>query len=455
MLDKARHRRRGFLTLAGATLLVIVIGFAMSKPGPDAALRALSEDGYATTQEEWQALYLEPTEGDNAADLYLAAMAAFDEEAMLSNDALLEILSSTFTELAPDGRLSIGHRIALEGYLDSQQEALQLAHRAAAIEDCWFPIDVCSPVRVSPLCRELRYLVRGLRHEAFYCFDNRDAAGAQRAVITSFDAARSLNPMPNFLTFLTSISFHGTAAGVLQEHLSLSTLTDPQLVALSSAVDCGFDERKLRNALNGGMIEILSEVDSMAKTSIGGRVAQSTGLAKMDASRFVEDMRALLESTKGPTESLLSRIGSIDSLDYRGRDVGMTTRATYFLQGEFKSASAHPPTLQRVCQSYLRSIAFTRLAQVGIAVARHRLKHGAPPETLEALVPDFLPELPVGPHHGRPLVYVVRDHGFTVYALGVNGVDDGGVARSDDKRFDGMLDVPFTVTWPEQAALSP
>jgi hypothetical protein len=67
------------------------------------------------------------------------------------------------------------------------------------------------------------------------------------------------------------------------------------------------------------------------------------------------------------------------------------------------------------------------LLRVGIALERHRLAHGAHPETLAALVPKFLTEVPLDPCDGQPLRYRLQSDGSpVVWSIGIDGIDEGG-----------------------------
>ena len=68
-----------------------------------------------------------------------------------------------------------------------------------------------------------------------------------------------------------------------------------------------------------------------------------------------------------------------------------------------------------------------QMTRAAIALERHRLKHGRPPETLAKLVPEFLAEAPGDCMTGRPLLYRLSNDGsFTLYSTGDNGRDDDG-----------------------------
>jgi len=88
------------------------------------------------------------------------------------------------------------------------------------------------------------------------------------------------------------------------------------------------------------------------------------------------------------------------------------------------------PWVQREDALALTHRALLRLA---IAIARYELDAGKPPETLEALVPKYLPKIPRCEFSGQPFRYAPG----RVWSVGANGVDDGGLDPEDDSAGDG------------------
>lgn len=71
--------------------------------------------------------------------------------------------------------------------------------------------------------------------------------------------------------------------------------------------------------------------------------------------------------------------------------------------------------------------AIQRIARTAIALRIYRRENGHYPETLNELVPKYLPNLPVDPFDGKPLRYKRLQHGFKIWSVGENMRDDGGV----------------------------
>lgn len=71
--------------------------------------------------------------------------------------------------------------------------------------------------------------------------------------------------------------------------------------------------------------------------------------------------------------------------------------------------------------------ALQRLAIVACALRLYKKEHGRYPETLRALVPKYLPTVPVDPFDGKVLRYQRVGEGFKVWSIGEDLKDDGGV----------------------------
>ena len=85
------------------------------------------------------------------------------------------------------------------------------------------------------------------------------------------------------------------------------------------------------------------------------------------------------------------------------------------------------------------------LCITAIAAERYRLKHGAIPETLDLLVPDYLDEIPVDyydPKKGPVKIASPYPGEYSIYSIGHNRVDDGGIVVKNES---GKSDYLFRV----------
>jgi hypothetical protein len=91
------------------------------------------------------------------------------------------------------------------------------------------------------------------------------------------------------------------------------------------------------------------------------------------------------------------------------------------------------PNFSRAMLTTAHNQTFVHEALVACALERYRLAHNEYPETLAALVPQFLDKVPPDLIGGQPLHYRRTDDGkFLLYSVGWNESDDGGKHGSDD-----------------------
>lgn len=77
-------------------------------------------------------------------------------------------------------------------------------------------------------------------------------------------------------------------------------------------------------------------------------------------------------------------------------------------------------------ETFFRMEALRNLAVTALAAGRFHRAHGEWPETLDALLPGFLPEVPRDPMDGRPLRLRLAEGEPVFYSVGPDGKDDGG-----------------------------
>lgn len=97
------------------------------------------------------------------------------------------------------------------------------------------------------------------------------------------------------------------------------------------------------------------------------------------------------------------------------------------------------PALGRASQSAERVRAYRDALLAGIALELHHRRHGQWPESLDALVPMILPEIPVDPFTGTPMTYRLIDGQPVVYSVGNDRDDDGGappITRTGLRQYD-------------------
>lgn len=85
------------------------------------------------------------------------------------------------------------------------------------------------------------------------------------------------------------------------------------------------------------------------------------------------------------------------------------------------------PAIEQAHEAGTRGETKSNLSQAGIAVSAYQKANGEFPDSLAALVPKYLPELPNDPYTGNAFVYRIDSEGALIYSLGKNLKDDGGI----------------------------
>ena len=62
-----------------------------------------------------------------------------------------------------------------------------------------------------------------------------------------------------------------------------------------------------------------------------------------------------------------------------------------------------------------------------LAIFTYQAQEGWLPESLQQLVERLLQSVPLDPYSGKPLIYRINGDDFTLYSVGEDFVDNGGV----------------------------
>src|SRR6185369_16890393 len=112
------------------------------------------------------------------------------------------------------------------------------------------------------------------------------------------------------------------------------------------------------------------------------------------------------------------------------------------------------PTLAGGMRRIWRFRETIEIALTGLALEVYRSERGEYPETLAALVPRYLPQVPIDLYTRAPVVYQRTKEGAIVYSYGPNYRDDGGIDDYETERDDiswhaGYIPPPKRIQAPE------
>lgn len=97
------------------------------------------------------------------------------------------------------------------------------------------------------------------------------------------------------------------------------------------------------------------------------------------------------------------------------------------------------PGLAKAAQTQIQSRTKLRATATRLALERYKLAQGHYPDTLNQLVPTYLPELPADPFNpGHPLNDLLRDGTPYIYSVGSNGIDNQATPAPPNTRPDSL-----------------
>ncbi len=117
----------------------------------------------------------------------------------------------------------------------------------------------------------------------------------------------------------------------------------------------------------------------------------------------------------------------------------------------FAEALNSAPLVRSAAKTTVHVEIQTALGITAVALHRYRQRHGKWPETLDALVPDFVEAPPTDWADGQPLRYEHKEDGtFLLYSAGLDGADDGGDVRPTDPKKNPSFYNGRDIVWPQR-----
>jgi len=220
--------------------------------------------------------------------------------------------------------------------------------------------------------------------------------------------ASSLRREPLLITQLVRVAIGGMAFNVMQKVLDEDYPSDEYVPMVVAELDKLRDREPFARALEAEQCSILAHD---RKFMAAMYVARPFRL--LDESAYLEYMPQLIDLAVLPS--------------YRSRDSLEKLEDELSGLSKFKvSARLVIPAASRALETQDRLVAQCDLAEMAIYLKQFKMKTGSYPEKLDAIVLEYIRELPVDPFTGTPYVYRKEGDGFVLYSVGVNLADDNG-----------------------------
>jgi hypothetical protein len=246
----------------------------------------------------------------------------------------------------------------------------------------------------------------------------------------------SLRNSPFLISHLVRIAIVAIGMQPIWEGLAENKWSDEQLVALETELGKLDYLADYESAMRGERAFAIASYENMRRT----REIISGSVTVQGNSELVTNKLTLMPSAYFyQNELAFARMHQqwiLPLVDTNSRTVSPATlqRAENSVQAGLKHYSPYKvqaqmlfPAIGNAVKKFASIQASIDLARVACALERYRLAHGQYPETLDALAPQFIGNLPRDIINGQPLHYRRTDDGqFILYSVGWDEKDDGG-----------------------------
>jgi len=342
-------------------------------------------------------------------------------------------------------RLDPAVATALKNALELVPDAVAGGRRLNALSTGRFKI-ARTPGEYMQLCdspRPVRRVVEFLDLDAARRADAGDIKGALSSAHAALNAARSIGEEPSMMAQLGRMGAVSAALRTLERVLAQGETSETTLAALQSVLADEAGQPLMVHALRGERAISFDMMESLKAGDLRGFLASDSsnlnlaaaesqlgrfeiwlkrGWFEENQARILEELTRLIELQDLPPAE---RHAGLQQIDRRLKDE-MSSDSFFGQRYRGNFLYLYMPAAIKVSEGHLRSQAELGCMSALLAAERYRLKHGRWPESLAALVPEFLAEVPVDPFAAGPIQLRRLPDGLVIYSVGRDGKDNNG-----------------------------
>ena len=265
-----------------------------------------------------------------------------------------------------------------------------------------------------------------------------DGVWAAAAFERALCVGRALSERPFLMDSGIARAAYGQTLGRLRVRLHEQSIDETTARAMLDVMDRQIVRHDVERWLEGERAYAMSIVElCYTDDRNGDGRMRRAAIAKYFPAGYPPWLQASRAETIGAIDTVLAAVRADGALTPQARlRMGSKVEAVAAaFPGDRGEVLGSLPGVSRLLDSqddHRRMVLGTRIM---LGLAMHRERHGAYPETLDVLAPDFLPEVPMDPTHGGPFGYRRLDEGVMPYALystGLDGVDDASTATLEE-----------------------
>ncbi len=342
-------------------------------------------------------------------------------------------------------------------YLRDQRTALDKAHLALEKPRYFVPYHAGSSERLLvallPQLGPAGALRRALLADAMRCLGEKDFAGFRRDVNDTLKLARALDQRLFLIETLVAVATESAALQAVQRAAAMpAMLTSDQAQMLLQDMNSLRPLQGVGRSIDIGERAMMLDVVCAAATYGGGTTLgdNSNGFAAWmnktalplnynlilrEANNFYDRSAKAFEQ---PTYHQQRTAVKAVLEDLQARNAVSTAKKMLHPSQSFCDILLNilAPSFDRTVQYAEAARMEMQLARVALGLRLHQLENGAFPDSLGAVAPKYLKEIPRDSFADTPLKYRKEGSGYVLYSVGRDEVDDHGAEK-----------IPGSKTW--------
>jgi hypothetical protein len=409
--EKRRELKGWFMWVAvvgGVIIAALVLFVCAGRAELERKITELKAQGIPTSFAELGARHKLPEGMPNAADVYAKAFAAYRPFVDPQKLDLLPVLGNGQRpeDNAPYPQEQMD---AAKEFIEANQAMYDLLHQAGQIPDCVYPRNYSSSLTVYQ-SNNLDVLKRGVQSlylATLYYAQQGQAGQAVEHLKDEIHLCESSSGGDILLDRLIQMAMIGMCVESAGDCLNSLSLSEEQLQDLQDEFQRLRSQMGFKNVLIG---EICWHLDyyrnpyhpgASIASSAQTRLLRASGLFErniLQSILLIQDMMAVEELPVGEqlagAHAVGQKLKELSSLYY-------LTKGLLGVVGVYEDGLVRRAKMDALI--------------TGLAIERYRLAEGKLPETLDELVPGYLPEVFIDPSDGKPLKYEQNNPGYRVY----------------------------------------
>ncbi|HML76223.1 MAG TPA: hypothetical protein PKB02_17165 [Anaerohalosphaeraceae bacterium] len=409
--EKLRELKGWFMWFAVVGVVIVGVMVLFVCTGRSELERKIAElkaQGIPTSFAELGARHKLPAGTPNAADVYAKAFAAYRPVVDPQKLDLLPVLGNGQRpeDNAPYPQEQMD---AAKEFIEANQAMYDLLHQGGQIPDCAYPRDYSSSQTVyqSNNLDVLHIGIQSLYLATLYYAQQGQAEQAVEYLKDEIHFSESLSEGDFLFDHMIQMAIIAMCAENAGDCLNSLSLSAEQLQDFQNGFQRLRSQMSFKNVLIG---EICYQLDyyynpyppgvSIA-SSAQTRLLRASGLYErniLQAILWIQDMMAVEELPVG------EQLAGAHAVGQKLKELSSLYYLTKGLSG-----------VVSIYEDELVNRAKVDALITGLAIERYRLAEGKLPETLDELVPGYLPEVFIDPTDGKPLKYEQNNPGYRVY----------------------------------------